>query len=107
MKITKETTVVSEYIELEEKDYYFCIDKSEFTKVTIKDLEDEFCEWTVLVVHYYSDYMGITVSEDYGGEDELPYKFLGFIKGTNSTKEITKELFEERKNEVREQLKRY
>lgn len=102
MKITKKKEVVTEEIELLPGTYYFECYEGSYHKIVLE--EDEGFDYILESIENYNSPYGIRVRKDFiVDEEELPYKFSGFIREV-SGKKIEKEDFEEQKRQVIERI---
>lgn len=105
MKITIKKEVVAEELEIEAGTYYFKCTEGEFHKMELGETDNEdITNYRCTYVSNFSDVFGIKVREDYTyDEQDLPYKFSAFIRGISGQK-ITKEEFEQQREEVLKKL---
>jgi hypothetical protein len=83
--MTKE--VAKEEIEVEAGTYYYKCDNDIYHKLILEEEEDG-CNWYRLeIVELFSDVKGLRIKEDsICDENEIPYKFSGFIREISGKK---------------------
>ena len=101
MKIIKKKEVVTEEIEIHSGTYCFECHEGSYHKIILKEHEEDFIDYRLESVENYLSPYGIRIiTGTIFDEEEVPYKFSGFIRGV-SGKKIEKE---EQKQQVIERI---
>ena len=100
MKITKTKEVVTEEIEIKAGTYYFECHEGNYHKITLLEYDDEIgTEYFYESVENYNSPYGIRVRKDFiVDEEELPYKFSGFIREISGKKIEKEDYYKERED---------